>query len=89
MERHELIKNRSVHEIVRYDYTVEDQSEYIINRVRIKGKTSFEQLFKKITNKIEAIVTFLALLELLNLQQLNIVQGEGMNNFWISSIEEN
>lgn len=87
MERHDLVKNRTVHEIVRYNYTVEDQSEYIINRVRVKGKTSFQQIFKKMRNRIEAIVTFLALLELLNLQQVSIVQGEGMNNFWIDAIK--
>jgi len=28
-------------------------------------------------------VTFLALLELLNLQQVQILQGEGINNFWV------
>lgn len=89
MERHEQVKNRTVHEIVRYEYTVEDQSKYIINRVLVKGKTSFNQIFKKMRNRIEAIVTFLALLELLNLQQVSIVQGEGMNNFWINAVEKN
>jgi len=32
---------------------------------------------------VHAIVTFLGLLELLNLQRVVITQGEGFNNFWV------
>ncbi len=88
MERHENVKNRTVHEIVRLNYTVEDQQDYIRTSIRRGVKTSFTDLFKGMKNRIHAIVTFLALLELLNLQQINIVQGEGMNNFWVSALDE-
>ena len=37
-------------------------------------------------NRIHAIVTFLALLELINLQQMNLIKGDDVNQFWI---EEN
>ena len=39
-------------------------------------------------NRIQAVVTFLGLLELLNLQQIGIVLGEGTNNFWLVPHEE-
>jgi chromatin segregation and condensation protein Rec8/ScpA/Scc1 (kleisin family) len=34
------------------------------------------------------VVTFLALLELLNAQEISLIQGEGINNFWVSLPEE-
>ena len=43
------------------------------------------EIFAKMENRIHAIVTFLAMLELLNLQKINIIQGEGVNNFWVES----
>ena len=50
-----------------------------------KGKKAdFRSLFAKLENRIQAIVTFLGLLELLNMQLVAIRQGEGMNNFWVS-----
>ena len=33
-------------------------------------------------------MTFLALLELLNEQAIMIIQGEGVNNFWLTLPEE-
>jgi chromatin segregation and condensation protein Rec8/ScpA/Scc1 (kleisin family) len=48
------------------------------------GKADFETLFFALDNRIQAIVTFLALLELLNAQELAITQGDGYNNFWLS-----
>ena len=34
---------------------------------------------------MHAIVTFLALLELLNAQRIRIIQGMGVNNFWLTA----
>jgi segregation and condensation protein A len=47
-------------------------------------QTSFKDLFVAIENRMHAIVTFLALLELLNLQMVKATIGEGRNNFWLS-----
>lgn len=33
-------------------------------------------------------MTFLALLELLSQQQIHLIQGEGINNFWLTIPEE-
>ena len=33
-------------------------------------------------------MTFLALLELLSLQKMKLVQGEGANNFWLTISED-
>jgi segregation and condensation protein A len=82
-QRFEEDKNRTVHEIVRYSYTIIDQQEFILNKIKKGEKTSFNTIFKSLENRVHAIVTFLAMLELLNLQKIDLIQGEGHNNFWL------
>ncbi len=77
-------KNRVVHTIVKFSYTIVGQREYIFSKLKPGKKTDFASLFLKLENRVHAIVTFLALLEMLNLQLLEIVQGEGANNFWVT-----
>ena len=50
----------------------------------IHVKTGFKNIFGECENRVHAIVTFLGMLELLNLDKLKIVQGEGINNFWLT-----
>lgn len=83
MERFEQQQNKPVHTIVKYGYTIENQQMYIMDSIRTKEKVDFAGLFENAENRIHALVTFLALLELLNLQQVRILQGEGINNFWV------
>lgn len=74
---------RHVHKVYNFIYTVLDQQEYIQDLISEKEKVSFEDIFTTCENRIHAIITFLALLELLNQQLLSITLGEGANNFWI------
>jgi len=84
MERYDSRENRVKHEIVKYDYDVEGQCDYIMTRISTREKSTFMDIFKPLENRIHAIVTFLALLDLLNSQMINITQGIGANNFWIN-----
>ena len=77
---------KNVHTVLRYPYTVPEQQEYIISRIPKTGSARFEELFLGLEDRVHAIVTFLALLELLNLQQIDITQGIGPNNFWVSLV---
>lgn len=76
-------KQKVRHKIFDYTYTIEDQQEYIFKQIRMGGRMSFADLVMTLDNRVHAIVTFLALLDLVSLQEVKIVQGEGMNNFWI------
>ncbi len=76
-------KKKTVHTIVRYDYTIRAQQHMIFDRMLQYDRPSFEQLFEDMENRIHAIVNFLALMELANQQILHIVQGSEMNQFWI------
>lgn len=73
------------HQIVRFEYTVEQQQSYIMDRLPKGRKVNFTEIFLQLENRIHAVVTFIALLELLNLQQVSLIQGDGLNNFWLKA----
>ena len=76
-----------VHRIARYEYTIQGQQEFILSQVRVGRKASFQDVFSQCGNLIHAIVTFLALLELINQQMVHITPREGINNFWLEPRE--
>jgi len=76
-------KPQIIHKILQYNYNIEGQQDYIFSKIAVGKSTKFEELFDQVQNKVEAIITFLALLELLNLQKIELIQGDGFNNFWL------
>ena len=84
LDKFENRKREVVHEIVSYNYTIENQQAHIIKKISVGTRSTFTAIFEGLENRVHAIVTFLALLELLNLQRVVITQGEGFNNFWIN-----
>jgi len=87
MDKYENRQRQTRHTIVKFEYTVEDQRNFIVNKVRGKTKLAFTELFEGLENRIHAIVTFLALLDLFNSQAVSVLQGDGMNNFWVSDLK--
>lgn len=81
-----------VHEIAQFAHTIEEQQIRImdmVGRVRLGAeRPSFKAIFAPCKTRIHAIVTFLGLLELLNMQRLSLVVGEGFNNFWLEPEDE-
>lgn len=88
LKRFEEEKNKPVHEVIRYPYTVEEQKIYLINEVQTKGRVSFTDIVKTYNTRIALIFNFLAILEMLALGMLSIQVGEGFNNFWIEKGKE-
>ena len=84
LQRFEDQKHQQVvHQVLRYPYTIKEQQAFIFSQIENGKRANFKHLFEGLDNRIHAIVTFLALLELLNMQQLRVLQGEGANNFWV------
>lgn len=77
-------KKKSVHHVYNYNHSVQGQQIYLLSRVRKGVKTNFKTIFGKCENRIHAIITFLALLELLNMQKIRCIAGIGVNNFWLT-----
>ena len=84
MKRHEEEKNRPVHQVVQYPFTVEGQKEYILNELTRKRMLSFTEMLELNPTRVALIFNFLAVLEMLSIGNLEIQLGEGYNNFWIT-----
>ncbi|HNU88077.1 MAG TPA: segregation/condensation protein A [Ferruginibacter sp.] len=83
--------NKPVHTVVRYNYTMEESREYMLNSCRAEKTMSFEKIFDVCEDRIHAIFLFLSLLELVQQRYMSLLTGEGRNNFiveWNENREE-
>ncbi|MGN6531175.1 MAG: segregation and condensation protein A [Ginsengibacter sp.] len=81
-------KNRPVHTVISYHYTMEGTREYLLDLIKSEHSLSFEKIFDVCNDRIHAIFLFLNVLELVQLKFMSIITGEGMNNFIIEYNEE-
>jgi segregation and condensation protein A len=88
LKRQEEEKNKPVHQVIQYPFTIEGQKEYILNEITIKPRVPFIELFEKAPTRIALIFNFLAILEMLANGMISIQQGEGFNNFWVMKKDE-
>lgn len=88
LQRFEERESAPRHVVIRYPYTIDEQKAYVVSAVKVKGKLPFEQLFTGFKDRMQAIFTFLAILELLQLQLLDIKMGQGYNSFFLIDKKE-
>ena len=80
---------RPIHRVVRWPYTVEEEGTRIRRAVAHRGKVAFARLFGACANRVHAIVTFLALLELLNAGTVTLEPREGeVNGFFVGGARD-
>lgn len=84
MQQYEENKRKqAVHQVVRWPYSIRDRQHHILTMVIPGVRVRFEDVFADCENRIHAIVTFLALLELLNQQSIDMIGGDRANQFWL------
>lgn len=83
MKRYKERSDKPQHIIVKYNYSQEGQRQYLIEELKARKKVSFESIFAVCENRIHAIFTFLAMLELTQQKYLTMLIGLGRNNFII------
>jgi segregation and condensation protein A len=83
MQRYQDTKNRPVHTVIKYEYTMEGSRDYMLSTAQEQKTLSFEKIFGNCDNRVHAIFLFLSLLELVQQKFLKIILGEGKNNFII------
>lgn len=79
-------KGGSLYEITPILITVEDKIACILDLLREKESLTFIQLFEGETKRIEMIVTFLALLELIRLRKVLVRQTRNFGEIWIKEV---
>lgn len=75
------------HTVIQYPYTIEQQKDFVLEKISFKKQVPFEEFIQFNPEKIFVIYTFLAILELLQLSLVTIIIGEGYNNFWVEKTE--
>lgn len=73
--------NKPQHVVVKYNYTLDGQRTYLAALLQERKRQSFEELFLTCSDRIHAIFTFLAMLELIQQKFMTLVTGVGRNNF--------
>lgn len=72
---------KPVHTVMQFNYTMEEVRAGLLQLAEQQQSLSFEAMFEVCQDKIHAIFMFLNLLELIQLKYLEILVGEGKNNF--------
>jgi segregation and condensation protein A len=65
-----------VHEVLLEKITVREKMTLLLDHLRNHGKTLFESLFAEVKSRMEVVVTFLAMLELVKMRAIRIFQEE-------------
>lgn len=73
-------EEKIIHTVVHYNYTLEERREYLVEFVNQHQSADFKAIFSDCENRIHAIFTFLALLDLLQLELIQIVIHSGQYN---------
>lgn len=79
----DIERKNIVHHVEKVSTTVEEQAEFVLNRLQEHGKQSFMEVCSTLQNKIYVVVTFLAVLEMIKEQQINLFLEEDPTEFSI------
>ena len=75
------------HTVVQYPYTIEQQKKAIEELLKINRMMDFKAIAGQSENKVHFVYNFLAVLEMLQQEMIEIQVGLGYNNFRISARE--
>lgn len=72
-------------EIFGEHFTVSEKIDVILQRVADGARIRFTELFGEIASRVEIVVTFLALLELIRLRQIRVIQADPFGEIEIAA----
>ncbi len=76
---------QQLQEIFGENFTVSDKIEFILTRVGEGHSVAFSELFAEMASRVEIVVTFLALLELIRLKQVRVRQVDAFSEIEIAA----
>lgn len=79
----DIERKNIVHHVEKVSTTVEEQAEFVLNRLQASGKQTFMEVCSTLKNKIYVVVTFLAVLEMIKEQQINLFLADDPTEFYI------
>jgi segregation and condensation protein A len=88
VSRQQFMGDEDYAEIQEESITVEDKMAFLDQRLAEDGQIWFNDLFPEFSGKLERIVTFLAVLELVRLQRMVAVQSEHFSDIYLRKRED-
>lgn len=80
----DMKRQHTYHKVEKISITIEQQSEYILGMLQEKGRRSFIDICRELQNTAVVVVTFLAILEMLKEQQINLfIENNDPTQFYI------
>ena len=83
----EGLKEVPVHEIIKINVTIDQQIQYILDKLNEFGELHFTSLVEGMMEKIRIVVTFVALLEMTKMGSIGIKESTEFNDFIIMKLE--
>ncbi len=78
----------AVHEVKKWNVTIDQQIQYLENKINEKKNVFFFELIKEMNSKIKIIVTFIAMLEMIKMGRLGLRESNQFNNFELYAVEQ-
>lgn len=80
----DIKRQNTVHRVEKIEVSIEEQTEYVLERLYAGGRTSFKKICSEVKTRAKIVVTFLAILEMLKEQQINLyVEDDDPTEFYI------
>ena len=75
----------TTHVVDKYEITIEEQRRFIFSKLKKNKKLSFTELLKEVKEKIVAVVTFLAILEMTKAGELLLGQKNSFGELTVTA----
>lgn len=75
-----------VHQIKKWNVTIDEQMEYVISKLREKPEMSFLELLIDLNDRIKIVVTFIAMLEMVKAGTVGLRESNAFNDFIIYTV---
>ncbi|HEX2099795.1 MAG TPA: segregation/condensation protein A, partial [Candidatus Synoicihabitans sp.] len=72
----ERLPQDDAHEVTLDKITVRERMTHVLDTLRARGEIAFEALFDEVRSRMETVVTFLAILELVKVRAIRVTQEE-------------
>jgi len=76
-----------VHQVEKLNVSIDEQIEFILEKVNYIGPLNFINLVKEIDVKMRIVVTFIALLELIKMGEIGLRESPNFNDFEIYKLD--
>lgn len=77
------VRTEPVHMVEREETSIEEMGQYVVDWIRVHGRTSFVDIVSRMTSRVRIVTIFLAVLELIREQVVLLYEDERADQFFV------